>query len=200
MQNNKFFCVVEFHCINCREFFKCDSKKINHLICNLCNLNHSKCKNENCLNCCYLNKCNDIECSFCLQHNIKCERTLPTSQKKFNEINNLQYFVGQFERTSEGRLHIQGYCQTKNSLKHTLILKNIFNCKTLYVSRIWGSFFSATNYCKAEYFYKKGKYNNLTYKNLKLDKNNKKIQKRILGTNYFEFGIPEIHDNYKKKT
>jgi len=129
-KNYKFLqiCGTSYHCLPCKENFKCkknlsekdkierekEFKNSGVPKCSLCDLQHWRCKNKKCTNCCELNKCNKITCDYCTSKNIKCERSLPNDQSSYDIIKSkVSYICGQFEATDNGTLHAQMFLQFK---------------------------------------------------------------------------------------
>ncbi|CAG8774721.1 6094_t:CDS:1, partial [Cetraspora pellucida] len=105
---------------------------------------------------------------------------------KFNKLE-LSYLICQYERCIKtNRLHIQSYCQTENHVSYQK-LKQIFNNSKLHIEYIFGLFEAASNYCKSEFFQKKGTYKTLDEKFQLIPKISKRIEghKNIVGL--FEF-------------
>src|SRR5690348_15225684 len=89
---------------------------------------HWRCKDKKCDQCCRLNECNKIECSYCKESKIKCQRILLKTQEEFNILEKLglTYVSGQYESTDSEKLHEQCYLQFNN--RQTIkSVKKIFN-------------------------------------------------------------------------
>jgi Putative viral replication protein/RNA helicase len=195
----KFCCGVSYHCLNCKEQFKCKkpkSKKSKEIefkankiasICERCNKSHWRCQDNSCTSCCKLNECNDINCLYCINNGINCKRPFPTTQKEFDLIKKqVRYLLYQIEKSNSGRLHIQFYIQffEKMTIKR---IKEIFNDDSMFIDEVKGSYENNYKYCTKEY-------------NIKDDQGNytKGEEARWDGDNSgpFEFGKPKNH--YKK--
>jgi len=139
MINRKFkhSCTTTYHCVNCKDKFKFkkENYKKNKKIpkCDLCNQHHWRCLRKKCDQCCELNKCNDINCTYCIENGLECKRTFPRSNEEFEKIykeRGLTYFSGKFERSETGRLHAQLYFQTRNRVTLKQV-KEIFGDRSM---------------------------------------------------------------------
>ncbi|KAF0519666.1 hypothetical protein F8M41_016520 [Gigaspora margarita] len=120
-------CVTSFYCIPYKEEREKEFCLTGVPMFTLCNQNHCCCKDNNCQNCCNLNKCNQIKCNYCNQNDKDCICSLSTEQAVYNEINkDVSYICRQYEVTGSGKLHAQMYIQfyTKQTIKSAKILFN----------------------------------------------------------------------------
>ena len=139
MKNYQFLHTMStvYYCIPCVNEFKCkreSSEKERQQredefartgeipLCDLCNVNHWRCQNKKCRNCCRLRRCNDIICSRCKEKKIECKRTIPKTQAEFEILKDLgiSYCKGQFESTEQHQFHEQFYFQFKEKERQTI--------------------------------------------------------------------------------
>ena len=194
----RYCCGVSYHCLNCKEKFKCSKPKTkkskekefkdNNKIaptCNFCNQSHWRCQNTLCEICCELNKCNDINCSKCLENNINCKHSFPSSQQEFNLIKDkVRYLVYQFEKSKSKRLHIQFY--ERVTIKQ---VKKIFNDNSMWIKEVKGSFEDNYKYCTKEFNEKDNQGNYNIGEKSRWDDN----------SGPFEFGKPNKHEKNNEK-
>ena len=93
----------------------------------LCDKKYWRCNNKKCKNCCKLNECNNIVCSYCKTTNQQCKRVLPKNQEEFNNLKDLglTFSSRQYEYTEKGKLHEQAYFQFKERQTVASAKKNV---------------------------------------------------------------------------
>ncbi|CAG8834676.1 35440_t:CDS:1, partial [Gigaspora margarita] len=150
---------------------ECEKKfrKIGTPVCFLCDKKHWRCKDNKYINCCNLNKCNDIECSYCKEYRIKCEQPFPRTQEDFENFKTkITHINWQIEASNDERLHSQVYVQLKIRIMMKAI-KELFDDHSMFIEAIKTTSLLACMYCKKPYdYYKKHEGCKYDYYNLSL--------------------------------
>ncbi|CAG8822748.1 5620_t:CDS:1, partial [Cetraspora pellucida] len=131
MKESRHTCYTSFHCLDCRNQFKCKREKEMKRDerekaykedkvpeCELCNVKHFRCLTKKCTMCCELNKCRTYPCQYCIDNNIECKYSIIKSKEEFEKFKekNMSAFIGQLELSKEGVCHVQAYCQFKKKV------------------------------------------------------------------------------------